>query len=178
MLKPLLGRLIALCLIAVPVAAQVAPASPFGAFGEKQLDPAKMAALVANSQRTMKPASFVLSHKTELTLTPDQVQQLDLLARGEEDSTVVRQIRMVAAMTRLAQKREAGADPQTGWVGSIDEKRLREEACEQSGLQVEFVVNLLRDRQAVGNILTGRQIDRIAELEMGELKRAMMSKQP
>jgi hypothetical protein len=179
MLKPILVRLIALCAIAVPAAAQVSTASPFGAFGEKQMDPAQMAALVASSQRTMKPASFVLSHKAELTLTADQVQQLDLLAHAEEDSLVVRQIRITAAMTRLFKKRAEGETAQsTGWVGQINEKQLRDDACEQSALQVEFMLNLLRDRQAAGTILTGTQIDRLQELEMTDMMRALKPKQP
>jgi hypothetical protein len=179
MLKPRLARLVALCVIAFPAAAQVSPPSPFGPFGEKQMGPAQMAAVVATSQRAMKPASFVLSHKTELTLTPDQVQRLDLLAHGEEDSIVVRQIRMSAAMTRLIQKRsDSNTDQSAGWVGPFNEQQLRNDACEQSGLQVDYMLNLLRDRQAVGNILTGSQIDRLQELEMSELMRVLRPKQP
>jgi len=179
MLKPMLARLVALCAIAVPATAQVSSLSPFGPFGEKHIDPAQMAAIVASSQRTMKPAAFVLSHKAELTLTADQVQRLDLLARAEEDSMVVRQIRMSAAMTRLIKKRsEAESAQQTGWVGTINEKQLRDDACEQSALQVDFTMNLLRDRQVVGNILTGSQIDRLQELELSDLMRVLRPKQP
>jgi hypothetical protein len=179
MLKPLLARLIALCVIAVPVAAQVAPVPPMGAFGEKQMDPAQMASLLANSQRMMKPAAYVLAHKTDLALTEDQVQRLETLARAQDDSVVVRQIRLTSVMSQLIRKRqESGNVPDAGWVGSINEKKLRDEACEQAGLTTEFAVGIMRDRLAVGSILTGTQIDRIPELEASDAMRAMRPKTP
>jgi hypothetical protein len=178
MLTPFLARLIILGVIAVPAAAQVAP-SPFGGFGEKPMDPAQIAALVANSKRTMRPASMVLGFRSELALTADQVQQLELLTRGEEDSAVVRQIRLSAAMARLIKARESSdIAPQTGWAGPINEKQLRDEACEQAGLGVEAMLNLMRDRHAVGNILTGTQIDRVQQLEISDMVRALKPKQP
>ena len=179
MLKPMIARLIVLCVVAVPLAAQVAPSSPIGAFGEKPMDPERMAALMANSQRTFRPASFVLSHKSELALTPEQVQFLEFRAKSEDDSIVVRQIRMVSALSRLMKKREsAGAQPTTGWVGSVNEQQLRDEACEHAGLSVEATLNLMRDRQAVGAILTATQIDQIQQLEMSDIMRALKPKQP
>jgi hypothetical protein len=175
MLKPMLARLIALSVFATPVAAQVAP----NPFAETKLDPKQLAAMIMNSQRTLKPASFVLGHKDEFALSPEQVKQIELLVRGEEDSVIVRQIRMNAAMSRQTEKRaESNVAPQNGWVGTINEKQLRDEACEASGIQVEFMVNLLRDRQAVGNILTARQIERIDEIEANEVLRAFKTKQP
>jgi len=175
MLKPMLARLIALSMFATPVAAQVAP----NPFAETKLDPQQLVAMFTNSQRTLKPASFVLGHKDELALTPEQVKQVELLVRGEEDSVIVRNIRRNAEMSRQAQKRvESNVAPQTGWVGTINEKKLRDEACETAGMQVDFMVNLLRDRQAVGNVLTARQIERIHEIEASEVMRAFKPKQP
>jgi hypothetical protein len=175
MLKPTLARLIALSMFATPVAAQVAP----NPFAETKVDPQQIAAMFANSQRTLKPASFVLGHKDELALTPEQVKQIDLLVRGEGDSVIVRQIRMNAAMSRQAKKRaESNVAPQTGWVGTVNEKQLRDEACEAAGMQVDFMVNLFRDRQAVGNILTATQIERIHEIEANDVMRAFKTKQP
>jgi hypothetical protein len=179
MLKPLLAPLIALCLIAGSVAAQVAPVSPMGAFGEKQMDPAQLALMIGHSQRLLKPASYVLAHKADLALTEVQVQRLEILARAQDDSVVVRQIRMTSGMALLFKKRqESGIAPDIGWVGPIDEKRLRDEACEQAGLTTEFAIGVLRDRLAVGTILTGTQIDRLPGLEAGDAMRAITSKAP
>jgi hypothetical protein len=179
MLKPMLTQLIAFCVMAVPVGAQVAPVPPMGAFGEKQMDPAQMASLFANSQRLMKPASYVLAHKTDLALTEDQVQRLETLARAQDDSVVVRQIRITSAMSQLIRKRqESGNVPDGGWVGSVNEKKLHDEACEQAGLTTEFAIGIMRDRLAVGSILTGTQIDRIPGLEAGDTMRAIRPKTP
>jgi len=171
MLKPKLARLIALCVIAVPVAAQVAPSSA--------MDPERMAALMANSQRTFKPASFVLSHKSELALTPEQVDFLEFRAKSEDDSVAARQIRMGSALSSLMKKREsASTKPATGWVGSVNEQQIRDEACEQAGISVEAVLNLMRDRQAVGAILTPTQIAQIQQLEASDMMRALKPKLP
>ncbi len=179
MLKPLLARLIALWVIAVPVYAQVPPANPYGAFGERQPDAEQLAALMANRKRTMQPASFVLSHKAELALTAEQVQRIELLAHTEDDSAVVRQIRTTAAMTRQMKERASGnAPPSTGWAGPINEKQIRDDAIQMAGVQADIVLTLLRDRQAVGNVLTGTQIERIMQLEMSDMMSAMKPKQP
>ena len=171
MLKPMLARLIALCVITVPVAAQVAPSSA--------MDPERMAALMANSQRTFKPASFVLSHKSELALTPEQVDFLEFRAKSEDDSVAARQIRMGSALSSLMKKREsASTKPATGWVGSVNEQQIRDEACEQAGISVEAVLNLMRDRQAVGAILTPTQIAQIQQLEASDMMRALKPKLP
>ena len=174
----MLARLIALSVVAVPVAAQTTGRA-IGTVGEIQLDPERMAALMANSQRTLKPASFVLSHKSELALTPEQVQFLEFRAKLEDDSAAVRQIRMANAMAMLMKKHEStGTQPPTGWVGAIDERRLRDEACERAALSVDAMLDLMRDRQAVGTILTGAQIDQIQQLEVRDMIRALKPKQP
>ena len=171
MLKPMLARLIALCVIAVPVAAQVGPSSA--------MDPERMAALMANSQRTFKPATFVLSHKSELALTPEQVQFLEFRAKSEDDSVAARQIRMGSALSSLMKKREsASTKPATGWVGAVNEQQIRDEACEQAGISAEAVLNLMRDRQAVGAILTPTQIAQIQQLEASDMMRALKPKLP
>jgi hypothetical protein len=172
MLKPMLFRLIVLCGLCgstAPLVAQVAPSSMF-----PQADPAKMAAIAANSQRTMRPASFVLSHKSELALTPRQVEQLDLLVRVEEDSAAVRSFRLEALTARMMEKRQAeNTTPVIGWDGPVDESRLRNEACEQAGLTTEAMINLYRDRRAVGKILTGKQVNIAMELEMSDMMRIL-----
>ncbi|MEO5817244.1 MAG: hypothetical protein ABIT20_18400 [Gemmatimonadaceae bacterium] len=179
MLKSILVGLTALCVITVPVAAQVAAALPMGAFGEKPMDPAQMAALFANAQRTMKPASYVLSHKSDLALTDDQVQRLEVLSRAQDDSVIVRQIRMTSAMhRRLKERLDSGTAPQFGWVGSVDEKKFRDEACEQAGISTEYAIGMMRDRLAVGSVLTGTQIDRLPQLEASDAMRAMKPKTP
>lgn len=174
MLKPTLVRLIVLCGMAVPLAAQVSP-SPL----PPQADPAKMAALMVNSQRALRPASFTLSHKSELALTDKQVEQLDLLARAEEDSAATRNFRREAAMARMMEKRQEDNNvPQTGWSGPVNETQLRADACEQAGMATEVMISLFRDRQAVGKILTGRQINRVMELEMSDVMRILKPSQP
>jgi hypothetical protein len=172
MLKPHLFRSIVLCSLwgsTAPLVAQVAPSPMF-----PQADPVKMAALAANSQRTMRPASFVLSHKTELALTAKQVAQLDLLVRVEDDSAAVRSFRLEALMARIMEKRQAdNSTRQIGWDGPVDESRLRSEACEQAGIASEAMINLYRDRQAVGKILTGNQVNLAVELEMSDVIRIL-----
>lgn len=168
-----------LCAVAIPAAAQVRPPSPFEALGEKSVDPARLAALMANSQRSIKPATYVLGHKTDLALTADQVRQLELLARSEEDSAIVRQIRLTAATARLSHNQQNTAyTRQSGWVGPINEKQLRDEACEHAAITVEYAIGMMRDRQAVGTILTGTQIDRLPELEASDALHAIKRKEP
>ncbi len=176
MLKPILARLILLCSFAGsagPLAAQVTPSSLI-----PQADPAMMAAIAANSQRTMKPASYALSHKSELALTPQQVEQIDLLARAEEDSATVRSIGLVARMARLMAKRQADDTQQSGWSGPINESQLRDDACEQSRLAAEVMLNLYRDRQAVGKFLTGKQVNLLKGLEVDDVMRITRAHRP
>ena len=175
MLKPLLVRLIGLTMLAVPAAAQIAP-SPFA---EGKVDSTRVAAMFANSQRTLKPASFVLDHRAELSLTQEQVKRLEVLVRSEEDSGVVRQIRITATMTRLMKKQdESNLTSQAGWAGNFSEKQLRDEACERAAVQADVIVNLMRDRQMVGNVLTMTQIQQVLEIETNDLLRALHPKQP
>lgn len=175
MLKPTVVRLIALSIVAIPAAAQVAPST----LAETKQDPAQLAALMANSQRTSRPASLVLGYKDELALTPDQVKQIELLARGEADSGAVRKARLAVKMSRLIKQRDENlAASQAGWSGAVNEKQLRDDTCEEAGIQIDVMMYLMRDRQAVGSILTSAQVERVLELESNDLRRAIKTKQP
>jgi hypothetical protein len=169
MLKPILARLLILLGFAAPLTAQVFP----------QADPAKMAALAANSQRTLKPASFALSHKTELSLTDKQVQQLELLAKAQDDSAAVREFRRSAQVSQMMEKHLLDNNElQTGWNGPVNESQLRENACEQAKMAADAMVNLYRDRQAAGKFLTGKQITLLVEIEMSDMMRILRPTPP
>jgi hypothetical protein len=165
----------ALGIIAAPLGAQTSGGVAVGVVGARP-DSAQMAAVMANSMRMLKPAVFVLDHKTELALSPEQVQFLEFLVGAERDSADVRQARMIAMMQDQLAKRPRPAVSMSTWTGPIDEQQIRDEACQRSQAQSESIVGMMRDRHAVGAILTPAQVGQLTTLEQHDMMNAMRPK--
>jgi hypothetical protein len=158
-------------LLAPAVRAQTAPAAP-----RPTMDSATMVALMARATLMQQPATYVLSLREELRLSKAQVTLLTYVAEMQRDSMPVRQARMAAAMMDGLTK-SGPSQTAMKWAGPIDEVAVRAEACERSKIQSEVMLNLMRDRHVVGEILTDAQIE---ELPMIEARAAMklMGKAP
>ena len=148
-----------LWLVARPAAAQVAPTRV-----PAMPDSAQMVAAMTNSMRMLKPAQFLLDHKDDLALTPEQVPFLETLVGAVADSAPVRQERLRVLMKAAEAKRGNGAPTTMGWMtwsGTLDEQAIRDGACEQSVMQAETLINITRDRHAAGAVLTPSQLARL-----------------
>ncbi len=130
-------------------------------------DSAQIMAAMRNGIRMLRPAEFVLGKASEVALTPEQVSQLKLLASSQADSEVVRQRRtmvsMLASITDKATGRVTTSD--FGWTGPVDEQGIRERTMRQAAITTESVIQLARDRHAVGALLTPAQIATLEQLE-------------
>jgi hypothetical protein len=136
-------------------------------------DSSQIMSMMANSMRLLKPAQFVLDHRTDLTLTPEQISLLEFLVVAQRDSAVARQARMMEAFRASSQRNPSSAAAAMAWTGMIDEQAIRERACEQSANQAETMINVARDRHAVGAILTPAQVAKMPSVEAGDLMKAM-----
>jgi Spy/CpxP family protein refolding chaperone len=165
----------ALGIIAAPLGAQTSGGVAVGVVGARP-DSAQIAAVMANSMRMLKPAVFVLDHKTELALSPEQVQFLEFLIGAERDSADVRQARMMAMLQDKMAKRPRPPVPMSTWSGPIDEQQIRDEACQNSQAQAESIVGMMRDRRAVGAVLTPAQVAQLTTLEQQDMMNAMRPK--
>ncbi len=160
-----------LSLAAPPVAAQTAPAR-----APTMFDSAQMVATMARSLRMLKPAQFVLDHKADLALTLEQVSALQALVVAQADSAPVRQERMQGLMKASAARRGNRAPTTMGsmsWSGTLDEKAIRDGACEQSAMQAEGLIAIARDRHAAGAVLTPSQLARLPQIESGGMMSGM-----
>ena len=129
---------------------------------------------MANSMRAMKPAQFVLDHKAELALAPEQVSFLEFLVVAHRDSTIARQARLITlTQVTMAKRPSGGPLGASSWEGKVDEGMIREGACEQSVVQAEMMINLVRDRHAVGGVLTPAQLARLPMVEANDMMKAM-----
>lgn len=124
-------------------------------------DSTQMAAAVVSVSRLRSPAAMALSGRAELGLSPEQIGHLEALVILEADSSRARSARLVEAMQRRLPTRSSG----WGWSGPIDEAAVRAEACEQSKLQADMVIGLMRDRHAVGAVLTPAQHATLDQLQ-------------
>lgn len=121
-------------------------------------DSARMAAAMAMSARMRSPAGFALSRRKELGLSADQVAAFEALAPIEADSLRVRTQRIRLAMRRSTAARPAAAAlALRSWSGPIDEAGIRAAACAQAQSQTELTIGTIRDRHAVGRLLTAAQ---------------------
>ncbi|MEO7458460.1 MAG: Spy/CpxP family protein refolding chaperone [Gemmatimonadaceae bacterium] len=118
-------------------------------------DSAQRARLMVNAERMSHPAEYILGFKAELSLTPHQVGLLEGVAKALRDSVPVRMQRMRDAMVSTAKDSPAAAA--MAWSGPVDEKAIRAQACTQSTGQVEAMINIVRDRHMVGELLTEEQ---------------------
>jgi TonB family protein len=160
----ILGLLVATCL-ARSVAAQAV--SPRAAV---MPDSAQMSAMMGRAMRRMQPAQFVLDHRADLALTPEQVPFLESLVLAQVDSTRVRTER------RLANAMAATRDPVTvlagstmTWTGTIDEAAIRELVRKQAEQSAEIQIDMARDRHAVGAMLTPSQLSMLGRIEASDM---------
>ncbi len=136
-----------------------------------QLDPQRRAALQESAMQQNKPAEFVLQHRTDLSLTEQQVATLEVLAEAQRDSARVRQTRMTERM-RTNPPRSAIVAA-AGWSGSVDEAELREALCEQSAAQMDLLLGVAQDRRAVASVLTAVQVEQLPRLQTGDMMKAL-----
>jgi hypothetical protein len=160
---------VALSVISTALSAQTPAAKPM-----TMPDSAQMVAAASNAMRMMKPAQFVLDHKTDLALSPEQVSFLEYLVVAQRDSAVARQTRQMTQMQASNAKRPTSSLVSAmAWTGTIDEQAIKDGACQQSAMQAEIMLNLSRDRHAVGAILTPAQIEKMPMVEAGDMMKAM-----
>jgi TonB family protein len=150
-----------------PLAAQ-SPSPP------GSIDSTQLANVMRNSLAMTHPAELVLAHRADLALTAEQVTQIEAIAAAQRDSQAVRQQRMIVEMKERKTKLTDRSDIIT-WTGRVDEQAIREVARLQSGVQAEALINLVRDRHAVGAVLTPSQLALIPRLEVGAMMRGVMS---
>jgi hypothetical protein len=137
-------------------------------------DSTQMAAIAAMSQRMRSPAAFALANRSELGLSPEQVNYLEALVPKEIDSARVRNQRLMDAM----QKQQAATlstykSGMSSWAGPIDEAAIRAAACESSKLQADLIIGGMRDRHAVGAMLSPEQHQMLDRLQSDAVMRAM-----
>jgi hypothetical protein len=162
-------------LMAAPIAG--AQARVTGVISDQRLpDSTQMAAMAAVSQRMRSPAVFALANRSELGLSPEQVNYLEALVPKEADSARVRSQRMMDAI----QKQQAAMsstykEGMSSWAGPIDEAAIRATACESSKLQADMVIGGMRDRHAVGAMLSPEQHQMLDRLQMQAITRALQA---
>lgn len=145
-------------------------------------DSAQMSAVMGMSARIRSPASFALSMQKEIGLSAQQVAALEVLVRAQADSERVRMLRLMEQMqtTARAKSHTAAREGFATWTGPVDEAAIRAAACEQSKAQAEILIGMIRDRHAVGELLTTTQqeeLDRLqGEMMAGAFKSAAPNK--
>ncbi|MEP7000058.1 MAG: hypothetical protein ABI969_06250 [bacterium] len=136
-------------------------------------DSSQIMSMMANSMRLLKPAQFVLDHRTDLSLTPEQVGFLEFLVVAQRDSAAIRQARRMITLQASAAKGAMNSSVVAmAWTGTIDEQAMKDVACQQSSTQAESLLNLARDRHAVGAILTPAQIAQMPGIEAADIIKA------
>jgi hypothetical protein len=138
-------------------------------------DSAQQAAMFAVTARMRSPAAMALSVKEELKLSPEQVAAIEALVPIEADSGRVRMERMMAS-TRQSAKAPGWS---TAWTGPIDEAAVRAAACEQARTTADMMIGMMRDRHALGVLLTPdqqQQFDRLQGQMMMRIMRPVINK--
>ena len=174
--------LMSLCLPGQRAAAQTAAGIISEQRPGQMPDSAQMSAAMAMSARMRSPARFALSMQKEIGLSAQQVAALEVLVRAQSDSESVRVLRMMQQLETTARSKSptAAMEAISTWTGPVDETAIRAAACEQSKAQAEILIGMIRDRHAVGELLTTAQqeeLDRIQrEMMAGAFKRAPSNK--
>jgi TonB family protein len=120
--------------------------------------------------RRMRPAQFVLDHRAELALTPEQVPFLESLGLAQADSERVRTRRRSAALAGQAKGSGPLITPDMmSWAGPIDEDAIRAVTRQQAEQSAELQIQMAHDRHAVGAVLTPTQIAALRQLEANDL---------
>ena len=152
-------------LAAATAGAQASPTRPFA-----MPDSAQMSAMMGRALRRMQPAQFVLDHRVELALTPEQIPYLESLVLAEVDSARVRTARRMATIVAEAPTRDAArASANMSWTGVIDESAIREMSRQQAEQSAQVQIDLARDRHAVGAVLTPTQVATLSKIEATEM---------
>ena len=146
----------------------VAQANPTAAARPLSMpDSIQMNTILAGAMRRLKPAQFVLDHRAQLALTPEQVPYLESLVLAETDSERVRMGRQIAEMQKSATT--ARMTDAMRWTGTIDEEAIRVISRRQAEQSAELQIQMVRDRHAVGAVLTPSQIATLKQLETSDL---------
>jgi hypothetical protein len=149
--------------VTLPQTARAQVAAPF--------DSAQLAALMASAMQVIKPARFVLQHRTELALSAAQVSALEVLAVAQGDSMVARQTRLANRMR--AKPPSSAVLAAASWVGDVDDSALRAALCELSTDQAEMMLGLALDRRAAAAVLTPGQTVLLPQLLADDLLKAV-----
>lgn len=143
-------------------------------------DSAQMSAAMAMSARMRSPARFALSMQKEIGLSAQQVAALEVLVRAQSDSESVRVLRMMQQRqtTPRGKSPMAAMEGIATWTGPVDEAAIRAAACEQSKAQAEILIGMIRDRHAVGELLTTTQQEELDRLQRELMAGAFKSAAP
>lgn len=167
-------KLVITCLLAS--AASARPVDAQGAASRRSMmpDSAQMGMLMARALRQLQPAQFVLDHRAELSLTPEQVPFLESLVLAQVDSGRVRNARRLATALAVARNpvavRAGGA---MTWTGAIDETAIREMSRAQAEQSAEIQIDMAHDRHAVGAVLTPSQVSMLSRIEAFDMMSAV-----
>lgn len=133
-------------------------------------DSAQMATMMARAMRRLHPAQYVLDHRAELALTPEQIPFLESLALAQIDSERVRAQRTRTSLSDSSRQRAMKQDmAMMEWTGTIDEEGIRAMAQQQLEASVATQVAMISDRYRVGAVLTPTQISTLKQLEMSDM---------
>jgi hypothetical protein len=158
----------------VPCARSDAQVKATGVISDHMMpDSAQQMSAMAASMAMRSPASFALSRKQELGLSPEQVAAVEALVPIEADSMRARTGRMMESFAAAARKQPGGAARMVSWTDPIDEAALRAAACEQSRSQADLQIGLIRDRHALGVLLTPDQQHQFDRLQSEMMARAL-----
>ena len=151
--------------LAARAGAQSAPARSYGT-----VDSGQMASVMSRVMRRLRPAQFVLDHRVELALTPEQIPFMESLVLAQIDSERARMRRMSEAQTESSRKRAlTAAVGLMEWTGPIDEDEIRATSLQQAQSSAETQIQTLRDRRRVGAVLTPAQLVILKQLEMRDM---------
>jgi len=133
-------------------------------------DSTHLVAAMAASLRMRSPASFALSRKSELMLSAEQVAAVEARVPLELDSLRARTERLMLAMRKTT---TSSAMTLQSWTGPIDEAAIRAASCAQSQMQTDLAIGMLRDRHALGELLTPAQREAFDRLQSEAMMEAL-----
>ena len=116
------------------------------------------------------PATLALMMKQELGLGPKQVEAVEALARAERDSNQMWLSRVMSGPESARSKERAA---RTSWTGPIDETKIRAAACEQARRQADLAIGIMRERHALGAVLSADQRRQYEQLQPQMVQRLM-----
>jgi hypothetical protein len=160
-------------MVMLPLSSSRAQGKAVGVIADQPMpDSAQQAAMLAISRRMQSPAAVALTMKQDLGLKPEQVAAIEALVPVEADSMRARMRRVMELVQQNAQKNQ-GTGQGMGWTDPIDEVVIRAAMCDQSRAQAEMVIGMMRDRHALGALLTVDQQHQFDELQGQIMMRIM-----